>query len=69
MLEIDACPMEGFEPAKFDEILGLEKLGLKSVAIVALGYRAADDGYASAPKVRFPHEEVILQIGLIRALE
>jgi nitroreductase len=26
LLQIDACPMEGFNPAKFDEILGLEKL-------------------------------------------
>jgi len=26
LLQVDACPMEGFNPAKFDEVLSLEKL-------------------------------------------
>ena len=50
---VDATPMEGFDPAAFDEILGLKKSGLKSVALLVLGYRdAANDFLANAPKVR-----------------
>lgn len=50
---VDATPMEGFDPAAFDEILGLKELGLKSVALLVLGYRdAANDFLANAPKVR-----------------
>jgi nitroreductase len=59
VLGIDACPMEGFEPAKFDEILGIRKDGYATLAAVALGYRVADDKYATLPKVRFPKSEVI----------
>jgi nitroreductase len=62
LLGIDACPMEGFNPAKFDEILGLDKLGFASVALAAAGYRSPDDKYAGAPKVRFSAEEVILHV-------
>ena len=50
--EVDATPMEGFNAAQFDEILGLEAQGLKSVVICALGYRSADDALATLPKVR-----------------
>ena len=50
--EVDATPMEGFNAAQFDEILGLEAQGLKSVVICALGYRSADDVLATLPKVR-----------------
>ena len=38
-LEIDSTPMEGFDRDKLDKILGLEKMGLKSVVLLALGYR------------------------------
>ena len=51
--KVDATPMEGFNPAAFDEILGLKAQGLKSVALLVLGYRdAANDYLANAPKVR-----------------
>ena len=59
MLGVDACPMEGFEPEKFDEILGLKAMGVGSVALATAGYRAADDKYAALAKVRFPADEVI----------
>lgn len=59
---IDACPMEGFEPAKVDAALGLEARGLASVVLCALGYRAEDDRYALNPKVRFAREEVVEHI-------
>jgi nitroreductase len=62
VLGIDACPMEGFSPAQFDEILGLDAKGLTSTVICTLGYRSVTDAYASLPKVRFPREKVILQV-------
>jgi nitroreductase len=59
LLGIDACPMEGLDPAKFDEVLGLPATGYSTVFACALGYRAADDKYATAKKVRYPAEELI----------
>lgn len=51
-LKIDASPMEGFLPEKFDELLGLDKQGLKSVVILGVGYRSEEDVMAGLPKVR-----------------
>jgi len=62
LLEIDACPMEGFDPAKFDEILGLDKQGYTAVVIATAGYRAEDDATAKLPKVRFAPEDVIVSV-------
>jgi nitroreductase len=59
MLGIDTCPMEGFNPAKYDEILGLTAQGYASVLVCPAGYRAADDKYAVMPKVRYDKSEVI----------
>lgn len=59
VLGIDTCPMEGFNPPKYDEILGLTPLGYASVVVCPAGYRASDDKYAVLPKVRYPIEEVI----------
>ncbi len=59
VLGIDTCPMEGFDPAKYDEILGTRKDGYACVAAVALGYRSDGDKYAALPKVRYPKAEVI----------
>jgi nitroreductase len=61
-LGIDACPMEGFDHAQFDAILGLPQRGLASAAVVTVGYRSPDDKYALAPKVRFPKEKVFIEI-------
>jgi len=62
LLGIDTCPMEGIEAAKYDEILGLDKLSLGAVVAAAAGYRATGDAYAAAKKVRFPKEDVLLKI-------
>lgn len=56
---IDTCPMEGFVPEKFDEILGLSARGLTSVVCCPAGYRSADDKYASMAKVRWDRSEVV----------
>jgi nitroreductase len=62
LLGVDVCPMEGIDPPKFDEILGLTALGYTALCCGAAGYRAADDRYAAAPKVRFKAADVILHV-------
>jgi len=62
MLGIDACPMEGFLPDQFDEILGLKEKGLTAAVIATVGYRADSDAYAGLPKVRFPKEQLFLRM-------
>ncbi|HEY0429781.1 MAG TPA: NAD(P)H-dependent oxidoreductase [Pyrinomonadaceae bacterium] len=58
LLGIDACPMEGFDAAQFDKILGLEDYS--AVALCALGYRDSEnDWLAPLAKVRFPKDELI----------
>ncbi|NJC25731.1 NAD(P)H-dependent oxidoreductase [Neolewinella antarctica] len=57
---LDACPMEGFEPAKFDEILGLADKGLTACVIAPVGYRSEEDHAQNYAKVRFPLGEMFL---------
>lgn len=59
MLGIDTCPIEGFIPSKYDEVLSLTAQGYASVVVCAAGYRAAEDKYAAKPKVRFATEDVV----------
>lgn len=56
---VDTCPMEGFAPPKYDEILGLNGTGYTAVVACPAGYRAAEDKYAALAKVRYPVAEVI----------
>lgn len=58
LLRIDATPMEGFDPAAYDQILGLAGSGWRSTAVVALGYRHAEDAYQSLKKVRYEEQEL-----------
>lgn len=58
-LNIDACPMEGIVPPKYDEILGLEKTPYRTTVALALGYRSSEDKYAMAKKVRFSKDQLI----------
>ena len=58
LLEVDGGPMEGFMPDKVDEILNLKEKNLKSVTMLALGYRG-DDPVAKYPKTRRAYEEVV----------
>jgi nitroreductase len=62
MIGVDTCPMEGLDPAKYDEILGLTSKKLKTVVACAAGYRTITDKYATLKKVRFPKADVITQI-------
>ncbi len=59
LLEIDTCPMEGFVPEQFDEVLGLTGGPYSSAVLCPAGFRSADDKYAVLPKVRFEAEQVI----------
>jgi hypothetical protein len=59
---IDSCPIEGFEPDKYDEIFQLKQKGLQSVLVLAVGYRAEDDFFATLEKVRRGVEDVIINV-------
>lgn len=58
-LEIDACPMEGFDPAAVNAALDLAERGYTALVMVALGYRSEADFNANLPKSRLPAETVI----------
>jgi len=61
--EVDATPMEGFDPAAVDEILGLKEKGLRSVIILPLGYRADEgDWLVNLKKVRRSRENFVTEI-------
>jgi nitroreductase len=62
MLGVDTCPMEGIEPPKFDEILGLPAMGYGALCACAAGYRSSDDKYANLPKVRFKPQDVVVHV-------
>lgn len=62
VMGIDTCPMEGIEPAKYDEVLGIAEQGYGTVVACVAGYRAVDDKYATTPKVRFATEDVIVDV-------
>ncbi|MAD97067.1 MAG: NAD(P)H-dependent oxidoreductase [Flavobacteriaceae bacterium] len=60
--EIDSCPMEGFIPEKYDEVLGLNNQNLTSVLVLPVGYRAEDDFMKDQKKVRRNLEDIIVDI-------
>ncbi len=60
LLGVDTCPMEGLDPARYDEILGLAGTGYHTVCACPAGYRSGDDKYAALAKVRFPVEEIVV---------
>ena len=61
--EVDCTPMEGFDPIALDEILNLKAKGLRSVVMLPLGYRKADEDWLlNLKKVRKPKESFITWI-------
>ncbi len=60
--EIDSCPMEGFVPEAFDELLSLKEKGLTSVLVMPVGYRAEDDMFADFKKVRKDLNESVIDV-------
>lgn len=62
LLKVDATPMEGFEPAKLDELLNLKAQGLRSVTLLPLGYRdEAEDWLVNLKKVRTPLNDFVIE--------
>jgi len=60
---VDSTPMEGFDPAALDEILGLRAKGLRSVVILPLGYRDAEnDWLVNLKKVRRSRENFVIEV-------
>lgn len=61
-LKIDVTPLEGFESDKFNEILGLNKLGLNASVLATIGYRHEEDATQHYVKVRKPNEELFVNL-------
>ncbi len=61
-LKIDATPMEGFVPAQFNEILGLDKLNLNAAVIATVGYRSEEDATQFYKKVRKSDENLFITL-------
>ncbi|MBP4138383.1 nitroreductase family protein [Flavobacterium geliluteum] len=62
-LQVDACPMEGFNTERFDKLLGLKEKKLKSVVLLALGYRDEEnDQFTKLKKVRISMDEFVTSI-------
>lgn len=62
MLHIDACPIEAFDHARVNKLLGLHEMGIESRAAVAIGYRSEKDQHAKDKKLRWPKAEVFIKI-------
>lgn len=62
LLGVDTCPMEGLDPVKFDEVLGLRDQNYRTLCACAAGYRSPGDKYAEIPKVRFKTADVVSYI-------
>jgi nitroreductase len=61
--EVDATPIEGFDPKALDEILGLREKVLRSCVILTLGYRNSEkDWLVNLPKVRKSREDLVTEI-------
>jgi len=59
ILSVDACPMEGFNAVKYDEILNLTDSGYTSTVVCPIGFRSTKDDYQNLQKVRFNKSELI----------
>lgn len=60
--QIDACPMEGFVPTKYDKILDLDKHNLTATLVLPVGFRAEDDYMKDLKKVRKNLEDVVIEV-------
>lgn len=61
-LKIDVTPMEGFVPAQYNEILGLDKLNLNAALVAAVGYRHEEDATQHYAKVRKSNEDLFITL-------
>ncbi len=63
VLGVDTTPIEGFSPADYDRVLGLEGSPYHSAVVAVAGYRSGDDKYAALAKVRYAANELIQHLG------
>ena len=62
-LGVDSTPMGGFDNAALDKLLNLKEKSLRSVIMLPLGYRDAEnDWLVNLKKVRTPKERFITEI-------
>lgn len=61
-MKIDSCPIEWFDPVKFDEILKLKEKWISSTVILPIGFRASDDKYAENKKIRFEQDKLFIEM-------
>jgi nitroreductase / dihydropteridine reductase len=58
-LKIDSTPMEGYDSRAYEEILGLDKLGLKATLVCVFGYRSEEDANQYSPKIRKEMDKLV----------
>jgi nitroreductase len=61
-MQIDICPMEGFDRSQVDKILGLTEQGLASTVFAVIGHRASDDPTAGLAKVRKSADQLFMTV-------
>ena len=59
---VDGCPLEGFDPAAFNDILGLTEHNLHATNLLALGYRSEEDETQHHAKVRKDLADIVVRI-------
>ncbi len=60
LMEIDNHALEGFNPAAFDEVLGLKEKNLTAGVLLALGYRSETDEWQHYAKVRRDIDQIVI---------
>lgn len=61
-LKVDVCPMEGFVPAQYNAILGLDALHLNAALVATVGYRSEEDATQHNKKVRKSNQDLFITI-------
>ena len=61
-LDLNATPIEGFDPQKMDELLGLKAKGMHSLVVASIGFNSEKDFNATLPKSRFSEQQVITRL-------
>ena len=61
-MEIDACPMEGFVAAEYDDLLDLKSQNLRSVLVMPVGYRSEKDTTQHQKKIRRSLDEIVVRM-------
>jgi nitroreductase len=61
-MDVDSCPMEGFDPVAYDKMLGLTEKGLTACAVLTVGYRSVDDTTANYTKVRKSSDAIFVEV-------